>query len=190
MSVKLTAKQDMFCREYLKDLNATQAAIRAGYKPDNAYAIGAENLKKPQIAQHIASLKAKRAEEVRIDAAWVLARLKQIDDLDILDIIKDDMKGFRALSEWPKAWRTSVSGIDINTILSGGDKPVETLVQKIKWPDKTRNLELIGKHVDIKAFDKETTTVVTNNIMPVPTADSVEDWEVTAKAQQDKILGA
>lgn len=46
---KLTAKQQRFCDEYLIDLNATQAALRAGYSAKTAYRTGADNLKKPQI---------------------------------------------------------------------------------------------------------------------------------------------
>lgn len=49
----LTDKQERFVQEYLVDLNATQAAIRAGYSPETAGAIGAENLKKPQIKARI-----------------------------------------------------------------------------------------------------------------------------------------
>ena len=44
----MTKKQKRFCEEYLIDLNATQAAIRAGYSPETAYSIGQENLKKPE----------------------------------------------------------------------------------------------------------------------------------------------
>ena len=50
---KLTAKQQRFCDEYLVDLNATQAAIRAGYSKRTAYSIGVENLKKPEIKKYI-----------------------------------------------------------------------------------------------------------------------------------------
>lgn len=69
---KLTAKQQVFCEEYLIDLNATQAAIRAGYSKASATAIGAENLTKPDIATLIAKLKAERSESTKIDAAYVL----------------------------------------------------------------------------------------------------------------------
>ncbi len=55
---KLTDKQELFAREYLKDLNATQAAIRAGYSEKTARATGSENLSKPDIADRIAELKA------------------------------------------------------------------------------------------------------------------------------------
>lgn len=77
---KLTDKQERFCEEYLIDLNATQAAIRAGYSAKTAASIGAENLIKPEIHARIVSLKAERADELKIDAQWVLKRLKSISD--------------------------------------------------------------------------------------------------------------
>jgi phage terminase small subunit len=51
--LKLTEKQKIFCDEYIISLNATQAAIKAGYAEKTAYAIGAENLKKPKIQSYI-----------------------------------------------------------------------------------------------------------------------------------------
>ena len=53
MAVRLTAKQQRFIEEYLIDLNATQAAIRAGYSPKTAREIGAENLSKPHIRARV-----------------------------------------------------------------------------------------------------------------------------------------
>ena len=61
----------MFCREYLVDLNATQAAIRAGYSAKTAKETGHENLTKPHIAQRIAELKEARNERVEINAGFV-----------------------------------------------------------------------------------------------------------------------
>ena len=65
---KLTPKQAAFVAEYLTDLNATQAAIRAGYSPKTAYRTGADNLRKPQIAAAIESAQAKRSERLNITA--------------------------------------------------------------------------------------------------------------------------
>ena len=48
----MTEKQKLFCEEYLIDLNATQAALRAGYSEKTAYSIGNENLKKPEIQEY------------------------------------------------------------------------------------------------------------------------------------------
>ena len=150
---KLTNKQEAFCREYIIDLNATQAALRAGYSEKTAKDIGCENLAKPNISGYIAELIKIRAEDANISAKYVLNRLKEIDELDILDIMQDDLTGFKLLSEWPKAWRTSISGIDLMT-MSGSDN-IESVIKKIKWPDKTKNLELIGRHVNVKAWEKE-----------------------------------
>ncbi len=69
---KLTAKQERFCEEYLIDLNATQAAIRAGYSAKTAQQIGAENLSKPVISDFISEAKLERSQSLRIDAAYVL----------------------------------------------------------------------------------------------------------------------
>ena len=59
---KLTAKQERFCEEYLIDLNATQAAIRAGYSVESAGSIGSENLTKPEIRARIDTAMADRSE--------------------------------------------------------------------------------------------------------------------------------
>lgn len=68
----LTAKQQRFVAEYLIDLNATQAAIRAGYSEKTAGSIGDENLKKPEIAKAVQEAMQKRTERTQIDADYVL----------------------------------------------------------------------------------------------------------------------
>lgn len=146
----LTDKQEMFCREYLVDLNATQAAIRAGYSEKTARASGCENLTKPDIQTRIAGLKARRNDRVDIDAGYVLKRLFEIDRMDVLDILTEagDLK---PVAQWPKAWRTTLSGMDV--IEMSGD--TAGLLKKIKWPDKIKNLELLGKHIHVQAFKEK-----------------------------------
>ncbi|MGU3387264.1 terminase small subunit [Methylobacterium sp. D53M] len=68
----LTDKQQRFVEEYLVDLNATQAAIRAGYSEATAYSIGNENLSKPEIAEAIATAQAARSERTKVTADEVL----------------------------------------------------------------------------------------------------------------------
>ena len=70
---KLTAKQERFVAEYLIDLNATQAAIRAGYSEKTAQMIGSENLSKPMIADAVAAAQAKRSERTEVTQDYVLA---------------------------------------------------------------------------------------------------------------------
>ena len=83
----LTAKQRFFVDEYLIDLNATQAAIRAGYSKKTARFIGCENLTKPNIAAAIAKKKAERSARVELDADRVLYQLKAIATSNILDYL-------------------------------------------------------------------------------------------------------
>lgn len=143
----LTDKQEMFCREYLIDLNATQAAIRAGYSENTARKIGSENLTKPDVQNRIAELKLERNEQVNIDAAYVLRRLVEIDQMDVLDILLPNGE-LKPIKDWPKTWRTTLSGMDVTEM--PGDVP--GFLKKIKWPDKVKNLELLGKHVEVNAF--------------------------------------
>lgn len=161
----LTAKQQAFVLEYLVDLNASQAAIRAGYSKKTAGQIGDENLKKPQIAQAIMEAKSSRNERVKINADYVLNRLVEIDQLDVLDILRDDMS-FKPLSEWPKGWRQYLVGFDIAEMFEGQgeDRSMVGLMKKIKWPDKVKNLELLGKHVAVSAFREQVEVNVTHTL--------------------------
>lgn len=142
----LTPKQQRFVEEYLIDLNATQAAIRSGYSEKTAAAIGAENLIKPNIAKAIEKAQNKRTEQTQIDAAYVLKRLVEIDQMDVLDIMDDD-GNVKPLRDWPKIWRQYISNIETISMDDG-----EGWLKKIKWPDKVKNLELLGKHVSVGAF--------------------------------------
>lgn len=151
----LTDKQDMFCREYLIDLNATQAAIRAGYSAKTANRTASENLSKPDIQSRIAELKAQRNDLVGINATYVLNRLVEIDQMDVLDILNSTGE-LKPVAEWPKVWRTTLSGLEVMEMASEGN--AAALLKKIKWPDKVKNLELIGKHIDVQAFREQVKT--------------------------------
>ncbi|MFD1136746.1 terminase small subunit [Paenibacillus sp. PDC88] len=74
----LTAKQQKFVDEYMIDLNATQAAIRAGYSEKTASETGYENLRKPQIAEEVAKRQQKHAEKAEMTVEWVLQQYKDI----------------------------------------------------------------------------------------------------------------
>ena len=112
---ELTKKQELFCIEYLIDLNATQAAIRAGYSGKTAQAIGAENLTKPLIAAEVSRLFTERTNKTKIDAEYVLIKSNELLN------------------------RCMVEGEDFSP--SGAGKA----------------LDLIGKHVDVQAFNDKST---------------------------------
>lgn len=152
----LTAKQQRFCEEYLIDLNATQAAIRAGYSEKTAKEIASENLTKPNIAEFIQKALEERSERTKVDADYVLNRLSEIDNMSVRDIMNDDMT-LKPLSEWPDVWCSSISAIDVSELVAGQkDSEVAiSFIKKLKWPDTMKALDMIGKHVDVQAFNEK-----------------------------------
>ncbi|MBZ9583473.1 terminase small subunit [Klebsiella quasivariicola] len=146
----LTDKQEMFCREYLVDLNATQAAIRAGYSDKTAQEQSSRLLSNVMVQNRISVLKSERNEQVGVDAAYVLRRLTEIDQMDVLDVLLANGE-LKPVKDWPKVWRTTLSGMDVTEM--AGDSA--GLLKKIKWPDKVKNLELLGKHIDVQAFKEK-----------------------------------
>lgn len=148
-----TGKKRLFCQYYVADcnLNASAAVVKAGYAEKSAAQSAHKFMNDPQCKAYISKLMEERCERVKVDSDYVLKRLTEIDQLDVLDILTDD-GDLKPLREWPKVWRQSISGVDISSVISGD---IETILKKIKFPDKLRNLELIGKHVDVGAFREQ-----------------------------------
>lgn len=161
----LTAMQEAYCQSYIKSPeNQSQAAIDAGFSPNTAAVKASVMMRDERIQKRIAELMDERNKRNRVSADYVLMRLVEIDQMDVLDILNDD-GGMKPIAEWPKVWRTSLSAMDIATIKTtqaslqkeNGEadlsvEDVEHILKKVKWPDKVKNLELIGKHVDVNAF--------------------------------------
>ena len=74
----MTGKQNVFVQEYLKDMNATQAAIRAGYSAHTAYSIGQRLLSNVEISQAIDAAMSERSERAKLTADYVLQNLHEI----------------------------------------------------------------------------------------------------------------
>ncbi len=146
----MTPKQARFVDQYLIDLNATQAAIRAGYSERTANEQGAQLLKKPEIMAAIDAGKVERSEEANIDALWVLQRLVAEAEADLADLY-DDSGNLRPIDDWPRIWRQGlVQGVEIESIKIDG---VEIgTVKKIKLDSRIKRVEMIGRHVRVNAF--------------------------------------
>ncbi|HAU5802084.1 terminase small subunit [Citrobacter freundii] len=151
----ITAMQEAYAQEYTKcPENQTQAAINAGFSPNTAAVKASVMMRDERIQKRIAELMEERNKRLRVSADYVLLRLVEIDQMDVIDILNDE-GGLKPISQWPKVWRTSISAVDINRIrmaMKDDEEDIESTLQKIKWPDKVKNLELIGKHVDVNAF--------------------------------------
>ena len=107
MATKMTAKQMRFCDEYLIDLNATQAAIRAGYSKKTARAMGAENLTKPDIKAYIDQRMAEKEAALIADQDEVLKYLTQVlrgqsqSEVVVVENIGDFMSEARTMKKAP-----------------------------------------------------------------------------------------
>lgn len=84
----LTDKQELFAKEYIVDLNATQAAIRAGYSEKTAKSIGQENLTKPDLQLYIQKMMDERSKRVEITQDMVLREYAKIGFSNITDYLK------------------------------------------------------------------------------------------------------
>lgn len=124
----LTAKQEMFCREYLIDLNATRAAIRAGYSEKTAREQAAQHLAKLNIQERISELKEERQERVQIDADYVLRQAVKLHERCMQEIKPKCVGGIQIADE---------NGNNLFVFDSAG---------------AAKSLELIGKHVNVQAF--------------------------------------
>ena len=162
----LTAKQAAFVREYLLDLNATQAAIRAGYSAKTAEQQGPRLLGNVGVAAEIMKAQADRAERTQVDADWVLRRLADEADADLADIY-DEHGGLKPVHDWPPIWRKGlVAGIEAEEIRHDG--AVVGMIRKVKLSDRVKRLELIGKHVNVQAFRESVhnTGAIAINVTP------------------------
>ena len=178
----LTAMQEAYCQSYIKTPeNQTQAAINAGFSPNTAAVKASVMMRDERIQKRIAELMEERNKRMRVSADYVLMRLVEIDQMDVIDILNDDMS-IKPVSEWPKVWRQYLTGFELADMFEGrGDeKELVGILKKIKWPDKVKNLELIGKHVDVNAF-KERLDVNVN----VTIADRIAAARKRLKERQD-----
>jgi len=145
----LNARQEMFANEYIIDLNATQAAIRAGYSSRTAASIGSENLKKPEILVRVKELKDKRAEKLELDAFWVLERLKNISDRSMQA---------EPVMEWDSAEKTMVESGEYQFDSQGANRATELIGKHIGMFDPKLQLQMKMLEVQIKKIEKDLTT--------------------------------
>jgi len=103
---------------------------------------------RPHVDARVSELREMAAEKAVINRDYVLNRLVEIDQMDALDILNDD-GSIKPIRAWPKVWRQYLSGMEVVEMsgANGDDEKMSAVLKKIKWPDKVRNLELIGRTV-------------------------------------------
>lgn len=151
---KLTSKQEMFCQEYIKDFNATRAAIEAGYSKKSATVLGNETLRKPYIATRLQELMKEREERTKITQDMVVKELAKIAFISADQFYADD-GSTKLLSELDKDTRGALKSYTIKTINIG-----EGLTEDIPMHsthDKLKAIELLGKHLGMFVDKQEIT---------------------------------
>lgn len=160
---KMTAKQKRFVEEYLIDLNATQAAIRAGYSPRTAGGTGAENLAKPGIKSEIDKAMAARSVRTGVTQDRVVRELARIAFVDPTRVV--DFRTGTVLNELGEDDRAVLAGVKV--------KDGTFTEREVKLFDKLKALELLGKHLGIF-----TDKVVLAGAVPVTIVDDVPREEI------------
>lgn len=157
MREKLTDKQEMFCKEYLIDLNATQAAIRAGYSENSANEIGSENLSKPSIRERIHSLMQKRYDKIDLTAEYVLGNIIAIGErcMQRTPVMVHDGKEWKQKTEF-------------------NDKGEEVGVWEFKEVGALKAQELLGKHMKLFGSDVNFNPTMTVVMPSIKTSDGKE----------------
>ena len=153
-NVSVDERYKMFALEYITCFNATKAAIAAGYSEKTANQQGSKLLANRKVQMYIAEAMAARTKRTEIDADFVLTELGNMAKADPLDIVNPETLGFKPITEWPLSWRRMLSALDVSEIMEYQD---DTKVKvgdmvKMKFPDRLKILEVLGKHVDVQAF--------------------------------------
>lgn len=154
MARKFTARQLNFIREYLIDLNAKQAAIRAGYAETHAAIQAHQQLSDPDIRSAIDEHLEARARRTLISADMVLTELYQIATCDISEAF-DENGDLKPLGKIPVAVRKAISSVEIDALYDmenhiGGRRKIKIgEVKRIKFWDKPKTLETLAKHLKL-----------------------------------------
>jgi phage terminase small subunit len=142
---QLTTKQQRFVEEYLIDLNATQAAIRAGYSKRSAEITGCKLLRVPKVASSIARAMEARSKRTKMDADEAFIEFARVARSDMLNYMSFGAKGvvLRDSSELTEDQARAISEVS-ETVNAQGVRQI-----KIKLHDKNRALENVAKHLGL-----------------------------------------
>ncbi|HHX27616.1 MAG TPA: terminase small subunit [Firmicutes bacterium] len=147
----LTPRQERFVEEYLIDLNATQAAIRAGYSPASAGQQACDLLKLPKVRARIDIAVAERSKRTGVNADRVLlelAKLALANPLDVVEALDATIKDGATRED-----TAAIQSIKVKTIPQKDGDPI--IEREVRMYDKNKSLELLGKHLGMFIDKKE-----------------------------------
>lgn len=148
----LNHRQRRFVQEYLIDLNATQAAIRAGYSADTAGSIGSENLTKPEIARAVETAQAERLTRTELTGDMVIAELRKIGFANMQDYMSSTEDGdpFLDFSMLTRDQAAALQEVTVEDYVEGRGEAARSVKRiKFKLADKRAALVDLGKHLKL-----------------------------------------
>jgi phage terminase small subunit len=151
---ELNPKQARFVKEYLIDLNATQAAIRAGYSKKTAVVQGSRLLSYAKIKDAVRQGQKRLSEKLEITQEKILSEYAKIAFFDPLTLF-DEQGHLLDIKDVPKNSRAAIGSLDHSTQTNrkSDDETEYELIKKIKLWDKTKALEALSKHLGL--FEKD-----------------------------------
>ena len=151
----LTARQARFVVEYCVSLNATSAAIKAGYSEKGADSWGSQLLSNPKVCAEIAKKMGKVCNKLEISAQRVLEEIAKLAFYDPGDFFQDD-GSLKGIKELDSDTRRAIAGLEVSELFEGKDVPdgpqqktIYGLLKKVKLSDKRAALELLGKYLKL-----------------------------------------
>jgi phage terminase small subunit len=170
LRVKFNRKQALFVDEYLIDLNATQAAIRAGYSQRSAPEQGYDNLRKPHIAAAIQAAMDRRSAKLEITAEAVLQETAKLGFANMLDYVAVDERGSVRvnLSRLTRDQASAIIELTVEETVerasgSGASTSITVRRTKFRLADKLGALEKLGKHLKLFTEKMETSVDVNSS---------------------------
>ena len=147
-------RYELFCQEYMKDLNGTQAAIRAGYSEKTAVVKSSQLLTLVNISERISELMQERQQRTQVTADMVIAELAKVAFHNVQDFVN----GGNSILELKHLDREKVAAVSAvkTTMKADGD-----LVSEVKFHDKIAALEKLGRHLGVFEKDNSQKTQIT-----------------------------
>lgn len=147
---RFKARREAFCQEYLKDLNGTQAAIRAGYSRKTAGVQAGAILKRPDVKARVEELKAERAKRCGVEADAVLLELAKIAFSDPRQLF-DGSGSILSIQDLDDKTARAVASVEVEELFEGRgeDRSKIGVAKKIRLWDKPKALELLAKHLGL-----------------------------------------
>lgn len=168
----LSAKQMRFCEEYVIDLNATQAAIRAGYSKNSAREQGSVHLTKPNMQKYISILQKEISERNKITVDECVQLLSKLARFDISEIF-DGQGNLKDIHNIDKDALLSLEGVE--TEIKG-----EAIVKKVKISNRKQAIDMLMKHLGGYEKDNAQKKQETGQVMRVEVMDySKKDADTT-----------